>query len=177
MRVVEDRGDFVALYLQPGTKMSSMGDADGNRTRDFVHATRRIPTVWGLTHCLRLLEKGANHATVLFWDEHSWEFLCWYINLEEPMRRTSVGFDSMDLTLDLVVAPDRQSWQWKDEDEFAYGIEHGWYTEAQFAQLKEYGLRVLDDARAGAPPFDAGWEHWRPPKEWQPLDLPVGWDD
>ena len=176
MRVVEDRGDFVALYIQPGTKMSSMGDAEGNRTRDYVHATRRIPTVWGLNHALHLIRDGDEHATVLFWDEHTWEFRCWYINLQEPLRRTAMGFDSMDLTLDLVIAPDRQTWQWKDEDEFAFGIEHGWYTGEQLAHLKEYGRLVVDHALAGRPPFDAGWEHWRPPPEWRPLELPDGWD-
>jgi predicted RNA-binding protein associated with RNAse of E/G family len=82
----------------------------------------------------------------------------------------------MDLTLDLVIAPDRKRWQWKDEDEFAFGIQHGWYTEQQMADLKEYGQRVIDDATHGRPPFDAGWEHWRPPPDWEPLELPDGWD-
>lgn len=83
----------------------------------------------------------------------------------------------MDLTLDLVVSPDRKSWEWKDEEEFAYGIKHGWYTREQLTHLKAYGERPLADAIAGRGPFDQGWERWRPPVEWTPLDLPAGWDE
>ncbi|WNI19786.1 DUF402 domain-containing protein [Actinacidiphila sp. ITFR-21] len=45
----------------------------------------------------------------------------WYINFQRPMRRTTNGFDTFDLLVDLVVAPDLSSWQWKDEDEHAQG--------------------------------------------------------
>jgi hypothetical protein len=176
MRVVEDRGDFVALYLQPGSEMSTMAGPDGQRTRDYVHATTRLRTRWGINHSLQLIRFGDHHATVLYWDEHTWEFRCWYINFQEPLRRIAQGFESMDQTLDLVIAPDRQKWQWKDEDEFEFGIEHGWYTREQFSELKAYGPRVVADAKAGRAPFDAGWEHWRPPDDWEPLELPDGFD-
>jgi hypothetical protein len=163
MRVVEDRGDFVALYLQSGSEVSTMGGPDGQRTRDYVHATKRIRTRWGINHSLQLIRSGDRHATVLYWDEHTWEFRCWYINFQEPLRRIAQGFESMDQTLDLVIAPDRKSWQWKDEEEFAFGIEHGWYSDALLRELKDYGLRVVEDASAGREPFDGGWEDWRPP--------------
>ena len=177
MRVVEDRGDFVALYLQPGSAYSTMGDAGGKPTRDFVHETTRIPAVWGIHHALHLLREGDEHATVLFWAEDSWEFRCWYINFQEPFRRYAGGFESMDLTLDLLIAPDRKAWQWKDEDEFVdIGIAGGWYTHEQLKQLKQYGLRVVEEARAGRPPFDHPWPEWRPDPAWQPLSLPDGWD-
>jgi hypothetical protein len=70
----------VVLYQQPGSAVSGMGDADGNRTRDFVHATTRVPFRWGLNHALNLIREGDQHFTILFWDEHTWEFRCWYIN-------------------------------------------------------------------------------------------------
>jgi Protein of unknown function (DUF402) len=176
MRVIEDRGDFVALYLQPGNILSRMGDAEGNPTRDLAHATTRILRTWDTNHAVHLVRFGDEHSTQLYWDEHTWEFRCWYINFQQPLKRTALGFESMDLTLDLLISPDRTRWEWKDEDEFAYGIEHGWYTPEQLTHLKAYGERPLADARAGRPPFDAGWEHWRPPPEWTPLELLAGWD-
>ena len=177
MRVVEDRGDLVALYLQPGSAYSTMGDAAGNPTRDFVHETTQVPAVWGIHHALHLMRRGDEHATVLMWAEDSWEFRCWYINFQEPFRRYERGFESMDLTLDLLIAPDRTAWQWKDEDEFVdIGIAGGWYTHEQLKHLKEYGLRVIEEARAGWPPFDHPWPEWRPDPAWQPLSLPDGWD-
>lgn len=45
----------------------------------------------------------------------------WYVNFEHPTRRTEAGFDTLDLTVDLVVAPDLTGWEWKDEDEYACG--------------------------------------------------------
>ncbi len=177
MRVIEDRGDFVPLYLQPGSGYSTMGDADGSPSRDFVHETTRIPATWGLNHALHLIRAGDEHATVLFWDEETWEFRCWYINFQEPFRRYAGGFESMDLTLDLVISPDRAAWQWKDEDEFIdIGIAGGWYTHEQLDHLKACGERVLANALAGRPPFDYPWHEWRPDPAWQPLDLPDGWD-
>ncbi len=176
MRVVEDRGDFVALYLQPGNGLVRMGDAAGEPTRDFIHATTRVAARWGINHALHLIRDGDEHATVLYWDERTWELRCWYINFQEPLTRFAGGFSGMDRTLDLVIAPDRTTWAWKDEDEFAFGIEHGWYTEAELGHLKGYGEGVLAGALRGDSPFNDGWEDWRPPSAWAPLDLPDGWD-
>ncbi|MFJ5811607.1 DUF402 domain-containing protein [Streptomyces sp. NPDC093093] len=44
----------------------------------------------------------------------------WYVNFEHPARRTAAGFDSLDLTVDLVVTADLTRWEWKDEDEYAH---------------------------------------------------------
>ena len=47
----------------------------------------------------------------------------WYVNFQEPYRRTERGIETMDLALDIIAEPDRSSWRWKDEDEFALLIE------------------------------------------------------
>ena len=47
MRVVEDRGDFVALYTRPGDTYVHMGDANGRPTRDFFASARVVPSTWG----------------------------------------------------------------------------------------------------------------------------------
>ena len=176
MRVVEDRGDFVALYTQPGDTYVRMGDAEGNSTRDFFASTRVVPSTWVEHHSLQLIRFGEEHATVLFWREGTWEFRCWYINFQEPLRRTERGFETMDQTLDMVIAPDRQWWQWKDEDEFENGIAFGWYSREQLARMKEYGLGVLEQAQSGAAPFSEPWPDWRPDPTWAPLQLPPDWD-
>jgi uncharacterized protein len=176
MRVVEDRGDFVALYLQPGSTYARMVHEGGEFTRDFTEATATAETTWGMHHALHLVRFGDEHATILFWAEDTWEFRCWYLNFQKPLRRFERGFESMDLTLDTLISPDRTAWQWKDEDEFVeYGIAGGWYTHEQLAHLKAYGERVVAQALAGEPPFADGWEHWRPPAAWQPLELPADW--
>lgn len=176
MHVVADRGDFIALYMQPGSTYATMADIDGNPTRDFVNDRTQIYVTWRENHALQLIRPGDEHATVLYWLEGTWEFRCWYINFQEPIRRFDRGFESMDLTLDMLISPERTKWQWKDEDEFVdIGIAGGWYTHEQLAHLKEYGLGVLAKAQAGAPPFDQPWPNWRPEASWGPLRLPEGW--
>ena len=44
----------------------------------------------------------------------------WYINLDSPLTRTRFGFDSLDLALDIVLAPDRRSWEYKSYAELLY---------------------------------------------------------
>lgn len=177
MRVIRDDGDFVALYLQPGTIYSTMGDEQGNLTRDFVNERTRITRRWGVHHALHLLREGDEHATVLFWGEEGWDFRCWYINFQEPFRRYDRGFESMDLTLDMLIAPDRSAWQWKDEDEFVdIGIAGAWYTHEQLAHLKAYGLKVAAEAEVGVGVFGEPWPDWRPDPSWKPLELPADWE-
>lgn len=177
MRVVEDSGDFVALYTRPGDEYVRMAYENGGPTRDFVAARNLTTSIWNTHHALHLISEGDEHATVLMWAEDDWAFRCWYINFQEPFRRYDRGFESMDLTLDMLIAPDRSAWQWKDEDEFVdIGIAGGWYTHEQLAHLKEYGLQVADRALAGDGVFGEPWPDWRPDPGWQPLQLPGDWD-
>ncbi len=45
----------------------------------------------------------------------------WYVNLQTPLARTAIGFDTVDHLLDVLIPMDRSSWAWKDEDELAEG--------------------------------------------------------
>jgi predicted RNA-binding protein associated with RNAse of E/G family len=60
--------------------------------------------VWAGGSLFRLLEPGAWHSVDVEFDAAG-AFAGWYVNLQEPLRRTGSGFDTVDLVLDLVVAP------------------------------------------------------------------------
>ena len=170
---------MLALYICPGTPVVVWGDADGNQTREFAKAVRQIVVTWRWTHCLRLIREGDSHGSWVFWDE-SWKFLGWYINFQEPFRRNRLGIDTMDYVLDMEIWPDRQKYRWKDEGEFLEAVEFGLYRAEMLDELKTYGLRVFEQAKAGEAPFGDGWEHWRPEPGWGPVWGPVeladGWD-
>ena len=176
MRVVHDLGNHVALYQQPGSDVAKMAGDDGQLTRDFYDATGVVRSTWGLNRKLELIAAGDWHSVNLFWDEKTWEFRCWYINLQEPFRRSAQGFESMDLTLDLVVAPDLSRSMCKDEDEFRHGIAAGFYTEQEYRDLRSEGERVLEAIARRAPPFNEPWPDWRPDPAWTPAALPEDWD-
>ena len=166
LRVIEDTPELVALYLPIGVSYRAMGDADGKPTRDFARATRVMERTWTENYALHLMRPGDGHATVLYWNAAS-TFLCYYINFQEPFRRFELGFESMDQTLDLLSSPDGQRHQWKDEDEFDAGIDFGWYTPEMKSELYAYGERIVSEANAGAWPFRAGWDAWRPDPGWE----------
>ena len=92
------------------------------------------------------------------------------------MKRTRLGFDTADYTLDAVIEPDLERWSWKDEDEFAEAILLGLLTTTEATAIRE-GTRMVvesllmvqrDDLRA--------WAAWRPLAHWTVPTLPLDWD-
>ena len=100
----------------------------------------------------------------------------WYVNLQSPLARTSIGFDTTDHALDVLVSIDRSSWTWKDEDELAEAIALGLFTETDAASFRHWGERAVEHLILRLPPFDEAWEDWRPDPSWPSPELPLGWD-
>jgi predicted RNA-binding protein associated with RNAse of E/G family len=113
----------------------------------------------------------------LLWPEGHGDLICWYVNLEEPLRRTASGFDYMDQTLDIVISPDLSEWHWKDEDELAGAVSLGMISGGRAKELRAEGERVAELMKARKSPFDGGWESWRPDETWPVPKLPRGWDE
>jgi len=113
-------------------------------------------------------------ATLLLFNP-DWRPRNWYVNLQEPLRRTPVGFDALDLKLDVIVDLDG-SWRWKDEDELAEAIARGLLPERDRARLRAEGERAVRHIAEREPPFDRDWTTWRPDPAWPVPSLPEGWD-
>lgn len=87
----------------------------------------------------------------------------WYVNFERPTRLTTDGFDTFDLTVDLVVTPDLTSWQWKDEDEYARVRRLGIISDTEHQAVdaaREEVLAMLSE-RTGAFAQTERWAAWR----------------
>jgi hypothetical protein len=169
-RLVEDDGPTVALYCGPGAQGKWMRrDRAGAYLKRWVRGDDPFDKVWEWTHVLRLGRRDRPYSLDLFWDE-SWAFLCWYVNLQAPLVRSELGFDTTDWALDVVIDPDG-SWQWKDEDDFAQAQELGVLDAHEAAAVRAEGERVVAER-----PWPTGWEDWRPPPEWTPPALPEGWN-
>ena len=106
----------------------------------------------------------------MLWDGKGCEFAGWYVNLQEPLRRSPLGFETDDLVLDIRIQPDR-SWAWKDEDELEEAVRLGRFTEDEAQAIRAEGERVLEER-----PWPTGWEDWRPGPGWPLPRLPEGWD-
>ncbi|MFE4016612.1 DUF402 domain-containing protein [Streptomyces sp. NPDC059101] len=90
----------------------------------------------------------------------------WYVNFEHPTTRTTDGFDTFDLAVDLVIAPDLQRWEWKDEDEYAHARRLGIISDQEHQAVDAARTQILAMLREQSGPFAdvASWTSWR----WQP---------
>lgn len=126
-----------------------------------------VSTLW-------LVEPDRWHAVLVSWlpDGKHWG---WYVNFQEPIRRTERGFQSMDLMLDILVDPDL-SWRWKDEDELDAVIKAGLYDESIVNAVRTDAREVVQRIESNDRPFNEPWPRWRPAHEWGLPMLPHGWE-
>jgi hypothetical protein len=126
--VVQDTPTLIALYWPAGTRGKwRMKPSSERVTPQGVILTPMevIDRAWDTTDVLMLITPGAAHAVYVMWETGQKNLLCWYINLQDPIRRTPVGFDTCDHMLDIVFSPDKSSWNWKDEDHLADAVALG----------------------------------------------------
>ena len=172
--VVDDGEEELRLFLPNGIRWATAVRA-GEEIRlpegDWDLDERR----WLGGPILSFAWPDAAYAVLLFFAP-DWSPLEWYVNLQDPLRRTSIGFDTTDHTLDVIVAPDRSSWRWKDEDELDAAIELGLYTHEQAAGFRAQGERAVERILRREPPFDRDWWDWRPDPAWPEPSLPDDWD-
>jgi hypothetical protein len=172
--IVQDTPELIALYWCAGTPVRRWYRRP--TVQEVLSSTPQlIDSEWTETDVLSLITPGESHSIDIMWDSKQHIHRCWYIQLQEPLRRSPIGFDTMDQILDIVISPERREWFWKDEDEFAEAEAIGVYSPDQARAIKAEGERVLQSCLADQPPFCDGWEKWRPPEEWGIPAFPVGW--
>jgi uncharacterized protein len=130
---------------------------------------------WQDNAVLWLVRPGDAHAVGAFWRGPARAFVGWYVDLQAPLSRSAIGFDTEDHVLDVDIDPDR-SWRWKDEDEFTAAQRLGHISFAEAAAIRTEGQTAIAALESGSWPFDAGWENWEPDPAWPVPSLPVGWD-
>lgn len=128
--------------------------------------------LWHTRRTLQITQFGAAHSVNLHWDHATNTFLGWYINLQEPLRPTALGYDTFDQMLDIWIEPDG-TWQWKDWDELLEAEEAGVFTTSEADAIRAEGQRVIDNLGTMLP---TGWENWQPDPAWAPPTLPDDWD-
>jgi predicted RNA-binding protein associated with RNAse of E/G family len=176
-RVIEDSHDSLALFIAAGTKYK----AEPKRTAAQKRASPSPPVprneyVWR-SDTLRLMFPGRSHSVWLFWEsrEGRRSFSKYFVNLEEPFRRTAIGFDTQDHTLDVLVQPDG-TWAWRDETEFDNHVREGFFTPALVQAVRSEAARVIDDISRGVHPCLKGWSTWTPDPRWKIPDIAPGWE-
>ncbi len=183
LTVVEDTDDRLMLWMPRGTRrkvpVTPPGRTDPGSVKDrtienlargdWVHGDH----VWDVS-TLWLVRPGDWHSVWVSWLESGAHF-GWYINLQQPYRRTELGIEAMDLMLDVVAEPDL-TWRWKDEDEFDELLARGVFDTATGLRVRQEAEAVIGRIEAREAPFSEPWPAWRPDPGWPQPALPDGWD-
>ncbi len=106
-------------------------------------------------------QRGRWSSVWMMWDEAG-KFGGWYVNLEEPWREATGGYETVDLALDLVVQPSGE-WAWKDRDEFDALVAAGAIKPEVREALGVEGERLISEISAGDWVFSRLWASWTPP--------------
>ena len=170
--VVDDDDALLVTYIPEG---APFGFPAGEwPTPDGRHPWH-TRLAWEGHGTLMLQRPGDSYAIWHFWTGPERTFAGWYINLQEPFRRTSVGYDTQDLELDILVTP-QGSWTYKDWDLVEQRVHEGRFTAGQAEEIRTDAKRIAGDLSNGERWWDPSWSSWLPDRSWPKPSLPAGWD-
>jgi Protein of unknown function (DUF402) len=115
------------------------------------------------------------YAVFVFWEGEDRAFSRWYLNLQAPLRRTSIGFDTLDHVLDLW-SPDGRLWHWKDVEQLEQRVSEGHFTPDEALAIAAEGKRLEAELLEHGPWWDETWARWAPDPAWPVPTLPEGWE-
>jgi len=186
LRVVADTGEALVTACAPGARWPALyakTRADGDRSARTQAFEAMAAGEWELadsrwqeTELLLWKPPGVWFSVNAFFvpADGGRRLRNWYVNFEHPTVRTANGFDTFDLTVDLIVDPDLSRWQWKDEDEYAHVRRLGIITDSEHRAVDDARARVLALIEERSGPFAnaAGWASWRWEPAWPTPRLP-----
>ena len=173
--VLQDDDGAIVLFQPAGTICKKRtGRRGGPRGRNLVDwSGGHEDVVFKGPGVIRFHAPGSRYAVLRNWEEG--KARRWYVNLEEPWVRTPLGFDSLDLVVDIEVSPDLSSWSWKDTDELEWSVTERKLSREQATRALAEGRKVIEAIERRAWPFDGDWHEWTPDPSWPIPALPDGW--
>lgn len=176
--VVEDNAELLALYMAPGTIYKHPRVFGADRIPEVMPDApwRLVDLTWYGGGALYLSRPGEPYMIIGFRSDDNTQLTTWYVNLQDPLRRTSLGFDYLDQELDILISPDLKTYRWKDEENFAELQRRGRIASEKAARLRAVGEEVLAQRHTPNSLFRQGWEDWSPSPHWTRPTLPPKWD-
>lgn len=164
--VVKDTADETILLLLPGAECAYPEGYWHWKHGDFSRGTRWQEAMlnswklrkfgWLNNQFLIFIEPQNYYALYAIWQHETDQFQGYYIDFQLPDKRSDVGFDTLDLDLDIVIDP-QLNWKWKDEAEYLEGIQQGGIQ-------KSWAEAVgAPRNRKSSPALTSGGIHWTGP--------------
>lgn len=164
-----------SFYIPIGAKWWYPADDNGNEMRLPLEDWRLAEGTMNTRHILSFAWRRKPYAVLLAWDP-DWNFTGYYINLQTPLERKESGFDYVEHVLDIEMSPDKQNWNWKDEEDLQRMVDEGLFTQEQAEDFRKWGDTAVEHILFETP-FDEDWSEWRPSPDWPFPELPPDWDE
>lgn len=167
--VLSDSPDVLITYLPEGTPFGSVPGWPGG---EHPWAKRGR---WEGHGVVMLRRPDDPYSIWVFWQGDEREFDCWYVNLEEPYRRSAIGIDTLDHILDLY-SEDGRIWLRKDEEMLALRVVEGRFTPTEADTIRRNADAFEAEYERNGPWWDLAWAEWTPPPDMASPGLPEGWE-
>jgi hypothetical protein len=178
--IVKDTAEETAYAVYPGAEcVAPRGYIHGrqtwNRWLDYQTNHWDMQTYHWHTNCfLVLLYPEKYYSINLMWNYAEKRFLCYYINFQLPFQRTALGFQSLDLEIDLVINTD-YGWHWKDEKDYEEGIKLNIIRPEWVDNIEIAKQEIFEKLEKIQYPLNEYWLGWEPNPEWVLPTLPINW--
>ena len=165
--VVRDDESLVGLWTPAGLPVLIADTGSG-----IPSASWRLVPLAAEWDALRLSVPGSRRVHVALWRNGAFDG--WKIDVVRPLRRFDVGFEYLDLELDVRLPPGGDA-SIVDEDEFVESQRRGVIDGLEAVVVRREAEAALAALRRREPPIGDGRAPQRPVVSGTPR-LPAGWD-
>ncbi len=166
--VVEDRPELLVSYIPEGAPFRFPdGDWPTLSGRHPWHGKKH----WQGHGVLMLQRPDESYAVWVFWHGPDRIFRGWYLNLQEPFRRTEIGYDTQDLELDIWL-PIEGGWRLKDDEVLEDRVREGRYTTEQIGATRALAEQIVGEVESDGRWWADEWATWTPDPSWPTPRLP-----
>lgn len=173
--VVQDAPDLFVLYMPAGVHGKNVDHKPATSELFSANTINIIDFQWKRTDVLMFIVPDESFSTYLMWETGTKILDCWYVNLQEPICRTSIGFDTKDNMLDIVISPVMSTWRWKDNDDFVAAQKVGFYSPEKAQVIWAEGERAIKLITKEKRDLYKKWEMWHANLEWELPILSPDW--
>jgi len=175
--VVQDTTELIVLYLPAGVLGKNTDHRPTPKELVSAEILNIVDHQWTRTDVLMLIVPEESFSTFIMWNTGTKDIDCWYINLQEPIRRTKIGFDTTDNMLDVVISSDMSEWNWKDEDEFTEAQNVGFYSPEKAREIWDAGEKAVELVTKERRALYEQWRNWSPNPKWEIPKLSPYWQE
>jgi hypothetical protein len=174
--VVKDEPDLIVLYMPAGVLGRNVTHKPTAKELFSPNEMKVVECTWKRTDVLMLIVPGEAFSTYIMRETGTKNLDCWYVNLQDPIKRTIIGFDTMDHMLDIVISPDMRAWKWKDDDEFMEAQRVGFYSREKAREIRAEGEKAVRLITSERRSLYEEWKKWQANPQWEIPKLSSHWD-